>query len=596
MHVIAHFHPFTQFDASVKVYKEIFHGTSSGDFGIEIKDGPILRCHTDILGRTPGFLSKVRQFGKLMHRTVPSDGRGSAQEYFREHNLTKLYEDATFTNFGLPFQQSAMQRSSVSAPRVDTMLPGYSTRTLLSGDSGAVQRRDQFFLAERYELDIDCERLCELLRFMYQGEMSYFKRTPNSDAQRDELTKKMLELTYDAEKYSVDKLFAQLLDWFGNKCYDIVGEANFANAFYSLQHFEFRCTEKHTRDALVETVTGVMLATRDKFRAVTLDPRWMFLPVDFVHNTLSYDGMPIGSEVEVLTLIERWNANVDKSKEDIIKLLCCFRPDDETRDTLEAWMRAMGWISSDGQVVDLPGIAPLIKILKGAQRQKKKPRKNVKLDEYNEDDFSDEAVKQRQQVAESLFVQYAGLTPLKKGTSFDLGAGERLVQASAIHTFGIQRLRVVLSNQDATSANLWDPEHEVFVGVSYGERKYFGYLCSATAFAGIFSLRALAGTAPCPNAPVHITGSGNKVEFDVALEVQLRRVNLVVTCKLSVLFKGDLVTEELFQVSSEALSEDVGLRFQVVGTGLGQDRVNVTLNILGLGKESAEEQIPEGDE
>lgn len=595
MHTIAHFHPFTQFDASVNVYKEIFHETSSGDFGIEVKDGPIFRCHTDILMRTPGFLTKVRDFGRLMHRTVPDDGRGTAQDYFRAHNLRKLFDDATFTNFGLPFQQSAMQRSSVSVPKVDMLQPGYSTRTLLSGETGAVQRRDQFFLAERYELDIDCERLCELLRFMYQGEMSYFSRTPNSDAQRDELTKKMLEITYDAEKYSVDKLFTQLLDWFGNKCYDIVGETNFANAFYHLQHFEFRCTELHTRAALVETVTGVMLATRDKFRAVTLDPRWMFLPVEFVHNTLSYDGMPIGSEVEVLTLIERWNANVDKSKGDIIKLLCCFRPDDETRDTLEAWMRAMGWMSSDGQVVDLPGIAPLIKILRGTDRNKKKPRKNIKLDAYNEDDFSDEAVRRRQQVAEALFLQYAGNTPLKKGTSFDLGAGERLVQASAIHTFGIQRLRVVLSNQD-DSTNLWNPEHEVFVGVSYGEKKYFGYLCSATAFAGIFSLRALAGTAPCPNAPVHITGSGNKVEFDVALEVQLLRVNLVITCKLSVLFKGDKVTEELFQVSNEALAEDAGLRFQVVGTGLAHDRVNVTLNILGLGKESADEMAPEVDD
>lgn len=590
MHVIAHFHPYTQFDASTKVYKEIFHETSSGDFGIEIRGGPLLRCHTDILVRTPGFLGKVRQYGRLLHRTVGEDGPQGTKEYFKENRLSKLQEDANFTQFAQPFVKG------VKDSKVDTLMPGYSTRTLLSGDTSAVQRRDQFFLAERYELDIDCERLCELLRFMYQGEMSYFDVNPTTDSQRDELTDKMLEIMYDAERYSVDKLFMMLLDWFGNKCYDIVGEVNFANAFYNLQHFEMRCTEQHTRHALVETVTGVMLATRDKFRAVTLDPRWTFLPVEFVHGTLSYDGMPIGSEVEVLTLIERWNANVDKTKEDIIKLLCCFRPDDETRETLEAWMKAMAWISPDGQVADLPGIDPLIKILRGTNRNKKKPRKNIKLDEYNADDFSAEAVKQRQQVAEALFVQYHYTTPIKKGTSFDLGKNERLVQASAIKTFGIQRLRVVLSNQDENADALWNPEHEVFVGVSYGEKKYFGYLCSATAFSGIFSLRALAGTAPCPNAPVHITGSGNKVEFDVALEVQLRRVNLVVTCKLSVLFKGGTVTEELFQVSSECLKEDAGLRFQVVGTGLEDDRVKVTLNILGLGKESGEDVAPDAGE
>ena len=49
------------------------------------------------------------------------------------------------------------------------MMPGYSTRTLLSGDTGAFRRVDQFFLAERYEIDCDVERLCEMLRYIYQA-------------------------------------------------------------------------------------------------------------------------------------------------------------------------------------------------------------------------------------------------------------------------------------------------------------------------------------------------------------------------------------------------------------------------------------------
>eukprot|EP00971_Amphidinium_carterae_P016395 323591-Amphidinium_carterae.1 len=34
--------------------------------------------------------------------------------------------------------------------------------------------------------------------------------------------------------------------------------------------------------------------------------------------TKGYDGMPIGTEIEVLKLIERWNANADQRKEEIV--------------------------------------------------------------------------------------------------------------------------------------------------------------------------------------------------------------------------------------------------------------------------------------
>merc|ERR1719199_938963 len=119
---------------------------------------------------------------------------------------------------------------------------------------------------------------------------------------------------------------------------------------------------------------------------------------------------------------------------------------------------------------------------------------------------------------EAVFVHYRGMAPVSRGFSFSLGSQQRLVQTQAIRTPGIQRLRVVLSNPRLV---LWDPEHEVFVGISYGDGRYFGYLCSATAFSGIFSVRALASAAPAPNAPVHLTGSGNKVEFDVEVDVQL---------------------------------------------------------------------------
>lgn len=165
------------------------------------------------------------------------------------------------------------------------------------------------------------------------------------------------------------------------------------------------------------------------------------------------------------------------------------------------------------------------------------------------------------------------------------------MQMDAIRTSGIQRYRMVLSNP---RKHLWDPEHEVFTGVSYGEGKYFGYLMSASAFSGIFAARALASAAPAPNAPVHLTGSGNKVEFDLALEVQIQRANLVVTCKLSVIFANVTLTEELFQVSYETLVNGPGLRFQVVATGLGNEVVDVQLAWVSGGGPQDETDVSYG--
>jgi len=178
---------------------------------------------------------------------------------------------------------------------------------------------------------------------------------------------------------------------------------------------------------------------------------------------------------------------------------------------------------------------------------------------------------------------------VSKGFSFSLGSQQRLVQSNAIRRPGIQRLRVVLSNPRAV---LWDTEHEVFVGISYGTGKYFGYLCSATPFSGIFMVRALASAAPSPNAPVHLTGSGNKVEFDCAIEVQLTRVNGVVMNKLSIISRNETLTEELFQVSSHTLKDGDGLRYQVVATGVEDQEVDVNLGWVSGGDNNEKDPPP----
>eukprot|EP00448_Togula_jolla_P006477 CAMPEP_0170598818 /NCGR_PEP_ID=MMETSP0224-20130122/16454_1 /TAXON_ID=285029 /ORGANISM="Togula jolla, Strain CCCM 725" /LENGTH=597 /DNA_ID=CAMNT_0010923403 /DNA_START=24 /DNA_END=1817 /DNA_ORIENTATION=- len=584
-------------EGTSRFYYEIYQETSTGDFGIEVARGPLFRCHTNILTRVPGFLGKVRECGKPRPRTVEEGSVVEPKEFFKERGYTKLLEDIGFLQFSQPIERSAFGDPIAKLnKRADPLKPGYTTALPLSGDTGAVKRHNPFFLAERYEVECECEVMCELLRFIYQGKVSHFDAKPRNQIEKKALCQKMLALCYDAERFSVDALFEQLLGWFGARAFIDVGERNFADAFYHLEHFKRRCTEEHSRNFLIETVTGDMLAGREQFKAVTRDARWASLPVEFVENILNFDHLPISSESEVLNLIERWNAKADQPR--LVRLLCCFRPDGESRQAIVTWLTGMGWLTSSGEIPEgLPEIRLVKRILDGSASKGKAPRRNRREAEdlsstmgllQLEDNESPEAA-QRAAAAEATFVHYKGASAAGTGSSFSIGAQQRLVQADVIRKSGLSRLRLVLSNPRRL---LWHIEHEVFVGLSFGDNKYFGFLCSATSFSGIFSVRALSSAAPEPGPKVHLTGSGNKVEFDLVLEVQLQRVNKVVVCKLSVILDNVLKTDELFQIANETLTRGSGLRFQVVGTGLGDDEVDVQLSwVSGGGGPGSEEEM-----
>jgi len=567
------------------LYREIYQETGSGDFGIQVAGGPLFRCHSSILQQAGGFIGKIRQFGKVLPREVDSYEVPAPKDYFKEHGYFHLLGDLQAIQFSQPIERSALgdPLQKLKNQNADPKKPGYTTAHFIGGTTTAIKRADPFFLAERYKVECDCERMAELLRFVYQGQMSFFDVRPETDRDREVLTQNMLCMCVDAEKYSIDRLYTKILYWFGNECYDIIGERCFADAFYHLQHFEVSVTEEFSRQMLVRTVTGEMLDGREEFRAVSRDPRWSSLPVDFVEDTLSYDGIPICSETEVLGLIERWNANADKKKDHIVRLLCCFRPDEETQQIFISWLTNMGWLMPDGSVPDVPELLGLRKIVNGGLKGKP-PRRNVQ-------DSGPLGAEEQGDDNDLMFIHYKGSSAVASGCSFSLGSQQRLLQAEPIRVSGLQRMRLVLSNPRVP---LWDPEHEVFVGLSYGEGRYFGYLCSCTAFSGIFSVRALASAAPAPNAPAHLTGSGNKVEFDLALEVQVQRANMVVVCKLSVIFANLTVTEEHFQITYETLAYGPGLRFQVVTTGLGDEEVDVQLAWVGGGGPANDVEVNTG--
>mmetsp|Transcript_61186 Transcript_61186/g.117992 ORF Transcript_61186/g.117992 Transcript_61186/m.117992 type:complete len:586 (+) Transcript_61186:123-1880(+) len=564
-------------DGPYKVYREIYQDTSSGDFGIQIKDGPLLRCHSHILIRCGGFLEKVRRFGKVLSREVEPGTTPPVKEYFKAKGYTELLEDLRSIQFSQPMDQSALQGMAAKmVKREDPMRPGFSTAHFIGGTTGAIRRRDPFLLAERYEVDCDCERMAELLRFVYQGLMSFFALECRNEKDRETLTDKMLKICMDAEKYSVDALYEQLVGWFGRDCFIVVGERKFSDAFYQLEHFVQQCTEEHSKQLLIETVTGDMLATREQFSAITRDPRWSSLRVEFIEGILQNDGVPISGEAEVLSLIGKWNARTDKAKEDIVRLLHCFRMDEETQPLLFAWLRSMGWLTATGEPVkDLPMWRDVARLVDGssARKQARSNLQGTLLLQAEQMLLQEEEIGHNE--VDAAFEHLRGGALLSCGSVFSLGSHERLLQSDTFREVGIQRLRVSLSVPRRAA---WNRDHEVFVGCSYGEGKYFGFLCSATDFAGIYSVRALASAAPEPGAPAHITGSATKFEFDLALEVQLQRANLIVMCKLSVIFQDKTVTEEWFQIAYDTLTTGAGLRFQVVATGLESECVDVVLS------------------
>ncbi|CAK9081774.1 Hypothetical protein SCF082_LOCUS38897 [Durusdinium trenchii] len=591
-----------QIHGSSRLFREIFQETSSGDFGIHIKDGPLFRCHTRILDSSGGFCGKVRQFGKLMSRNADHDEIPAAKDYFKAHGYTRLLDDLQSIQFSQPIERSALNGSIASklgGKREDPLKPGFSTAHFIGGTVGTNKRADPFFLAERYEIQCDCELMAELLRFIYCGEMSFFQGEAHNDKANEILTQKMLAICFEAERFSVDALYEKLLSWFGRRSFYVVGELNFADAFYHLQHYEHRATEEHSRNVLVQTIASDMVSSRDQFRAVTRDSRWCSLPVYFVETILNYDKLPIVSETEILSLIERWNATADKDKSDIVRLLACFRPSEDSKMAMKNWLCLMGWVDDSGNVVSIPGLEGLEKIISGKATKGKKPRNcksaDVDVRDYTkamlENYHSDLQPEGNEDEIDATFFHYHGSKVLAQGCSFNLGAGDRLLQADVLRDSGISRLRVALSEP---SSLLWNPEHEVFVGLSYGEGKYFGFLCSASAFSGIFSVRALASAAPAPSAPVHLTGSGNKMEFDLGLEIQLHRVDLVVTCELSCIFKNEYLTKERFQISHDTLVNGPGLRYQLVGTGLEKSRVLVNLAWVSGGGPSNDKHVDYG--
>ena len=92
-----------------------------------------------------------------------------------------------------------------------------------------------------------------------------------------------------------------------------------------------------------------MVCDRDNLTSISGDGRWPSLPATLLTAAFNLDNLAITSESELLSLVERWNANRDKSPEDIIMVAQCFRQTGENIFQLINFLSTLGLINENKQ-------------------------------------------------------------------------------------------------------------------------------------------------------------------------------------------------------------------------------------------------------
>jgi hypothetical protein len=542
---------------ATSLFFEIFQDTSTGDIGLQLACGPMFRCHREVLVKCGGLLPRVRCFPNL-----PIKVGGSKLEidrypeptyheaYIRMNQSTgkvrrDLLEDIGYSAFSRHEAGSCLGSKSGTGAEVDRLyFIGSSSATELSGQMGTVTRRDPFTLAERYEVDEQYEPFFELMRYAYKGYFAYLRKPAHTDEEKRVKCRNMREMLYMGARFAVDTLFDVCLEWFIKTCFAECGQAAFLEVFFQLEHYVEGVAEKMMKDQLYDGLLE-MLSFRPQFDAVTQDPRWASLHVDFVENVLTDDRLAIQSEAEVLGLIDRWNASADKPKELLVRLLGAFRPDMESIEKLKG--------------------GPVSSVLKALLDRAAPPRGGKEVQAQAAALKKAKAAKD-----EGVFGLHEHGDMFEEGYSFMLQKGRVILQQHAIRTVGTRRLRMTMS-QSSSQSGLWNQNHEFFCGLSFGTQRYFGFLVKLTDFQSIYSFQVWSSAAPLPLDPKHLTGAGNKVEFDLLLGVEMSQYNGVVPCSLRVLHNSTTVTVANFEVSADVLTDEgPGLKYMVTAAGFGE--------------------------
>ncbi|KAF4663142.1 hypothetical protein FOL47_005888 [Perkinsus chesapeaki] len=617
--------------AEAKLFIEIFQETCSGDVGFQIRNGPMFRCHSVVLlAKGGGFLHQIRKKGHPLPPSIPIDEPIMSHETFilnsaetRKHILKDIkfskfsqitprrsacnlfHNENKGTKMRLALVHSARTSVGLSLNATKAVVfksdfatlhglagrslslfgPGISSKSDIAGAVGSVQRPDCFALAERYEVPFGTyEQFVEILRFIYCDVMYYFDEMPNqTEAERREKVRNIKDIFLLAEKYSIDTLFEKCLRWFRSSCAPECGMGPFADAFYQLEHYIGKIEEKLFADKLRRVIIET-LSDRKQYRAVTKDGRWSSLNVDLVEAILDSDSLAIVSESEILVLAERWNSHGDKSKQEMTRLLRCYREEPSSGDTRKPGIANRGkpqWTA--GNIQDIV--------------HRKLPRSH----RFKEEDMlslagTDRGAPSEKEAVEPqdefVFALIESNRVLEMSNSLTLTKGQAALQQEPFDAAGNYKIRLTLSQPHE---EYWLKRHKVFFGVNYGATKYFGYLCEPSDYGGIFFISRVSSACPSSNDTFSVTGSSSRIEVDLALDVEAPRISGSVSCTLHVMLNNAEVASDKVEISSRNLLSGPGLRFHIVPLGLvtgryaesGQDD-EIDVQIAWLGGSSAE--------
>ncbi len=102
---------------------------------------------------------------------------------------------------------------------------------------GSHQIRDHCRVAERYACDEPAERMIELIRFVYYGEVDFFMMVPSTAEARHNLFENILGLLFLSSKLSIDDLFHICLRWIPAKCRAVCGDVALAETFFRVGYY-----------------------------------------------------------------------------------------------------------------------------------------------------------------------------------------------------------------------------------------------------------------------------------------------------------------------------------------------------------------------
>ena len=108
-----------------QLFQEVFVPTGGGDIGFQIKSGPLLRVHSHVLEKTPGFLDQIRERCKPLPLYIEQPTRETSalstktvKGWLLKKGLKRLAADINFASFAV----------DLDTPDYDlTRLGGHST-------------------------------------------------------------------------------------------------------------------------------------------------------------------------------------------------------------------------------------------------------------------------------------------------------------------------------------------------------------------------------------------------------------------------------------------------------------------------------------